>query len=122
LASPPPDVEVFVGAVRRMLRFSRAPCVLRSQPHIELNLNFVFVLDAQFTGRLDPEVGLFHFGLACVVAILQQHLYGDRPCLAAQRQLPAQRPPPLTGRLRARGIELDLLIEIIRNLYLSPEL
>jgi hypothetical protein len=70
-----------VGAARRLLRFVRAPCVLRNQTHIELNLNFVFGLDAQFTGRLDPEVGLFHLGLACVVAILQQHLHGDKCCV-----------------------------------------
>jgi hypothetical protein len=43
---------------------------LRCQPHVELNSNFVFGLDARFSRRLDPEISLLHDGLAGVAAVL----------------------------------------------------
>jgi hypothetical protein len=46
------------------------PRVLRRQPDVELNCNFVFGSDARFSGRLDPVVGLLHDGLARVTAVL----------------------------------------------------
>ena len=44
--------------------------LLRCQPHVELNSNFVFGLDARFSRRLDPEISLLHRGLAGVAAVL----------------------------------------------------
>src|ERR1700732_4082164 len=85
----------------------RAPRVLRRQPHVELYSNFVFGSDARFSGRLDPEVSLLHDGLAGVTAVLRRHVHRDRPRLPAERQIPAQRPPSLPGRLLGYGLEHD---------------
>jgi hypothetical protein len=43
---------------------------LRPQPDVELHSYFVFGSDARFSGRLDPDIGLLHDGLAGVPAIL----------------------------------------------------
>src|ERR1700756_4431807 len=85
---------------------------LRCEPDVELNSNFVFGLDARFSRRLDPEISLLHDGLAGVAAFLQCHVHRDRPRLPAQRQIPAQGPPPCAGRLRDCGLEYDLLMTL----------
>jgi hypothetical protein len=47
----------------------RVPRILRYQPDVKLNFNFVFGSDASFSRRLDPEVSLLHDGLAGVTAV-----------------------------------------------------
>jgi hypothetical protein len=43
---------------------------LRGQSDVELNSNFIFSSDTCLSGRVDPEIGLLHDGLASVPAVL----------------------------------------------------
>src|SRR5208283_237716 len=91
----------------------------RRWPHVELNSNFVFGFDARFSGRLDPEVGLFHGGRAGVTVVLQHHLHRDRPRLPTQRQIPVQRPSLRPGKLRGCRLEHDLLMTLAIEYFRS---
>src|ERR1700730_16406893 len=88
-------LEVCNGWVKRPARFgyiasrpqAASSLLLRRQPHVKLNSHFILGSDARFSGRLDPEIGLLHGGLAPVTAILQGHVHRDWARLSAQRQI-----------------------------------
>ena len=62
--------------------------VLRCQPDIEINFDFVFGSNTRFARRLDPEVSQFHRGLAGVVPVLEGYLDRHWFCLAVKGQIP----------------------------------